>query len=239
MTVKLPAGSRVEAKAASAELRTVGRLGDVAFEGAYRQIKLDEAASIHLTAVAGDIEVGRLGGAAEISTAQGDITIAEAMGGTVVLSTQSGDITVGAAPGQGPGQTVVVEQNRLDTEDLLNRPGTGPVTNPHQRRGRGQPIGHQRLNHLPVRQVSARTAQAQPVDDPRHIQPAQKLGSDRQSAQTLLHHGCHHHIKALTLRPWPRGPGSHRHTPPNATPPAGDTPTPVTPYESTTREVRD
>ena len=35
VTVKLPAGSQVEAKTASAELRTVGRLGDVAFEGAY------------------------------------------------------------------------------------------------------------------------------------------------------------------------------------------------------------
>ena len=37
MTVQLPAGSRIEAKAASAELRGVGRLGDVAFEGAYRR----------------------------------------------------------------------------------------------------------------------------------------------------------------------------------------------------------
>ncbi|GAA1925930.1 DUF4097 family beta strand repeat-containing protein [Streptantibioticus ferralitis] len=99
VTVKLPAGSRVEAKAASAELRTLGRLGDVAFEGAYRQIKLDEAASVRLTAVDGDVEVGRLGGAAKISTARGDIRIAEAMGGTVVLSTQSGDITIGAARG--------------------------------------------------------------------------------------------------------------------------------------------
>ncbi|MBV6696996.1 DUF4097 family beta strand repeat-containing protein [Kitasatospora aureofaciens] len=99
VTVKLPAGSRIEAKAVGAELRTVGRLGDVAFEGAYRRIKLDEAASVRLTAVDGDIEVGRLGGAAEISTARGDIRIAEAMGGTVQLSTQSGDITVGAAAG--------------------------------------------------------------------------------------------------------------------------------------------
>ncbi|WP_405412973.1 DUF4097 family beta strand repeat-containing protein [Streptomyces decoyicus] len=99
VTVKLPAGSRVEAKAASAELRTVGRLGDVAFEGAYSQIKLDEAASVRLTAVDGDVEVGRLGGAAEISTARGDIWITEATGGRVVLRTQSGDITVGAAAG--------------------------------------------------------------------------------------------------------------------------------------------
>lgn len=99
VTVQLPAGSRVEAKAASAELRAVGRLGDVAFEGAYRQIKLDEAASVRLTAIDGDVEVGRLDGPAEITTARGDIRIAEAVRGTVVLRTQSGDISVGAATG--------------------------------------------------------------------------------------------------------------------------------------------
>ncbi|MFI1200728.1 DUF4097 family beta strand repeat-containing protein [Streptomyces sp. NPDC020883] len=99
VTVKLPAGSRVEAKTASAELRTLGRLGDVVFEGAYRQVKLDETASLRLSVVDGDVEVGRLGGAAEISTARGDIRVTEAMGGTVVLTTQSGDITIGAATG--------------------------------------------------------------------------------------------------------------------------------------------
>ena len=99
ITVQLPTGSRVEATAAGAELRGVGRLGDVAFEGAYRQIKIDEATSVRLTAVDGDVEVGRLGGPAEISTARGDIRIAEAVRGTVVLRTESGDITVGAAAG--------------------------------------------------------------------------------------------------------------------------------------------
>ncbi|MFF9094450.1 DUF4097 family beta strand repeat-containing protein [Streptomyces sp. NPDC014802] len=99
VTVKLPAGSRVEATTAAAELRTVGRLGDVTFSGAYRHIKLDETASLHLTATDGDIEIGRLGGPAQITTARGDILIGEATGGKVVLTTQSGDITVTAAAG--------------------------------------------------------------------------------------------------------------------------------------------
>lgn len=99
VTVKLPAGSRVQAKAASTQLRGVGRLGDVAFDGAYHQIKLDEAASVRLTATDGDVEVGRLGGPAEISTQRGDIRIAEAMRGTVTLRTQSGDISVNATAG--------------------------------------------------------------------------------------------------------------------------------------------
>jgi len=99
VTVQMPAGSGVQATAASAELRGVGRLGDIAFDGAYRHIKIDEAQSVRLTATDGDVRVGRLGGPAQISTARGNITIAEAVRGTVVLTTQSGDITVTAAPG--------------------------------------------------------------------------------------------------------------------------------------------
>ena len=99
VTVQLPAGSRVEAKAASAEFRTVGRLGDVAFDGSQASIKLDEAASTRLTTLAGDVSVGRPGGAAEIRTGKGDIRIAEAVRGTVVLRTEDGAISVDAAAG--------------------------------------------------------------------------------------------------------------------------------------------
>jgi len=99
VTVQLPAGSQVEVKAASAELRAVGRFGDVAFEGAHGAIKIDEAASARLTSVAGDVTVGRLGGSAQISTTKGDIRVAEAVGGTLVVSTQAGDVSIGAAAG--------------------------------------------------------------------------------------------------------------------------------------------
>ena len=99
VTVRLPAGSGIEAKAASAEVRGVGRLGDVAFEVAQGSITLDETAGARLAIQAGDVSVGRLGGPAEISTAKGDIRIAEAVRGTVVLTTQVGDVSVGAAHG--------------------------------------------------------------------------------------------------------------------------------------------
>jgi DUF4097 and DUF4098 domain-containing protein YvlB len=99
VTVQLPAGSRVEAKTASCELHSVGRLGDLTFEGAYRQIKIEEAGAVRLHAVDGDVEVGRLNGPAEITTARGDIRVAEAVRGAVVLTTQSGDIWIGAAAG--------------------------------------------------------------------------------------------------------------------------------------------
>lgn len=99
VTIQLPAGSRIEAKAAGAEFRGVGRLGDVAFEGAQGSVELDEAASTRLTLLAGDVSVGRLGGPAEISTQKGDIHIAEAVRGTVTLRTESGEVSVGAARG--------------------------------------------------------------------------------------------------------------------------------------------
>ncbi|MET7313425.1 DUF4097 family beta strand repeat-containing protein [Streptomyces sp. NPDC005571] len=99
VTIQLPVGSRIEAKAADAEFRGVGRLGDVAFEAAQGSVKLDETASARLTLLAGDVSVGRLGGPAEISTTKGDIRIAEAVRGTVVLQTEAGEVSVGAARG--------------------------------------------------------------------------------------------------------------------------------------------
>ncbi|OKK14760.1 hypothetical protein AMK16_29910 [Streptomyces sp. CB00455] len=99
VTIQLPAGSRIEAKAASAEFRGVGRLGDVAFEGAHGSVKLDETDGARLTLLAGDVSVGRLGGPAQISTQKGDLRVTEAVRGTVVLRTEAGDISVGAARG--------------------------------------------------------------------------------------------------------------------------------------------
>lgn len=99
VTVQLPAGSHVEAKAASGEFRGVGRLGDVTFDGAHGSVKLDEAASARLTLAAGDVSVGRLAGAARISTQKGDLRITEATHGTLTLRTEHGAISVGAARG--------------------------------------------------------------------------------------------------------------------------------------------
>ncbi len=99
VTVKLPAGSHVEAKAASADVRGVGRFGDVTVEASHGALKLDEAAGVRVTTQAGDVTVGRLLGSAEITTGKGDIRITEARRGTVVLSTQAGDVSVGAIRG--------------------------------------------------------------------------------------------------------------------------------------------
>ncbi|MFJ3928210.1 DUF4097 family beta strand repeat-containing protein [Streptomyces sp. NPDC090022] len=99
ITIQMPAGSHVRAKAASAEFRGVGRLGDVTLEGAQGTVKLDETEGARVTLAAGDVTIGRLGGPAQIAVQKGDIRIAEAMRGTVVLGTEAGEISVGAARG--------------------------------------------------------------------------------------------------------------------------------------------
>ncbi|MBE1498527.1 DUF4097 and DUF4098 domain-containing protein YvlB [Amycolatopsis lexingtonensis] len=127
VTIQLPAGSDVRAKAAAVELRGVGRLGDVTVEGAHGGAVFDEAASLHLTAHAGDVSVGRLTGPAEISTGKGDIRIAEAVSGTVVLSTQAGDITVGAATGVSAALDAGTTYGRI-RNSLKNTEGTPGLT---------------------------------------------------------------------------------------------------------------
>ncbi|MFJ7968315.1 hypothetical protein [Streptomyces sp. NPDC096324] len=99
VTVRLPAGSRIEARAAAAEFRGVGRLGEVVLEGGHRSVKLDEADRVRLTGLDADITVGRLNGPGEISTQKGDLNIIEAVRGQITLSTLMGDITIAAAPG--------------------------------------------------------------------------------------------------------------------------------------------
>ncbi|MFF1342074.1 DUF4097 family beta strand repeat-containing protein [Streptomyces sp. NPDC058290] len=129
VTVQLPTGSRIEAKAASGDFRGVGRLGDVAFEGAQGSVELEEAASAHLTVLAGDVSVGRLSGPAEISTQKGNLTIAQAVRGTVRLRTEAGSISVGAARGVSASLDASTSYGRIRNA-LKNTEGT-PDLNIH------------------------------------------------------------------------------------------------------------
>ncbi|OKH91660.1 DUF4097 family beta strand repeat-containing protein [Streptomyces uncialis] len=130
VTVQLPAGSRVEGKAALVEFRGVGRLGDVSFEGAQGSVKLDEAASARLSLQSGDVSVGRLGGSAEISTQKGDLRITEAVRGAVTLRTESGEISVGAARGVSASLNADTSYGRIDNA-LRNTDGADAALTIH------------------------------------------------------------------------------------------------------------
>lgn len=136
LTIQLPAGSRVEAKAAAAEFRGVGQLGDIAFDGAHGAVKIDEAASVRLTALAGDVTVGRLTGPAEISTQKGDIHITEATSGTVVLRTEMGNVTVIAAQGVSATLDAGTGYGRIDNA-LKNTEGAAAGLNIQATTGHG------------------------------------------------------------------------------------------------------
>ncbi|WP_425837976.1 DUF4097 family beta strand repeat-containing protein [Streptomyces fractus] len=99
VTVQLPSGSGVETVSAAVEFRGVGRLGELACEGAHGPVKIDEAAGVRLSSYAGDVTVSRLTGPAEIKVQKGDIRIDEATSGALELNTQMGDVTVDAAHG--------------------------------------------------------------------------------------------------------------------------------------------
>jgi hypothetical protein len=136
VTVQLPAGSRIEAKAARAELRGVGRLGEVDFEGRQATVKLDEAETARLTLQAGDVALGRLTGPAEISTRKGEIRIAEAVRGALTLRTDDGPITVGAARGTSAALDGGTAYGRVHNT-LSNTGGPEPALTIHATTARG------------------------------------------------------------------------------------------------------
>ncbi|MET9730747.1 DUF4097 family beta strand repeat-containing protein [Streptomyces sp. NPDC006458] len=136
ITVQVPAGSRVQARAADAELRGVGRLGDVTYEAARGPVKLDETATARLTVQAGDITLGRLTGPAEITTQKGDIRVTEAARGTVTLHTRYGDIAVGATRGTSASLNAGTAHGRI-SNTLRNTEGEAATLAVHATTGHG------------------------------------------------------------------------------------------------------
>jgi DUF4097 and DUF4098 domain-containing protein YvlB len=126
VVVELPAGSSVSAKAASTELHSTGRLGEVTVESAQGDITLEEASGLRLTTQSGDISVGRLTGPAGITTSKGDIRIAEAVSGTVELSTQAGSVSIGVAAGVSASLDAGTSHGRIRNA-LQNASGTPEV----------------------------------------------------------------------------------------------------------------
>ncbi|MGH3292390.1 MAG: DUF4097 family beta strand repeat-containing protein [Trebonia sp.] len=129
VTVALPAGSAVQATTASVQFTTEGPLGDVTLDSAQATVSLDQAATARITIVDGDITAGHLGGDAELRTARGDISVAEATRGTVVLLTQTGAITVGAAAGASAALDAGTTMGRI--RNALKNDGGSPALNIH------------------------------------------------------------------------------------------------------------
>ncbi|MEU8779208.1 DUF4097 family beta strand repeat-containing protein [Streptomyces sp. NPDC048606] len=141
VTVHLPAGSRVEARTASAEVRGVGRLGEVVVESAHGRVDLEEVAGARVGLEAGDIRIGRLDGPATLTTRHGDLHVAEAVRGAVNLRTEHGAITVGAAAGVSATLDAGTSYGRVHNA-LANTTGSGAALDIHATTAYGDITAH-------------------------------------------------------------------------------------------------
>ena len=66
ITVELPAGSRVRAKAGYADYRADGRLGDTVIESGAGDVRLDHTGNLRAVTGAGAVSVDRVDGSAEV-----------------------------------------------------------------------------------------------------------------------------------------------------------------------------
>ena len=112
--ITVPHGTSVVATTASADIRALGRFGDVEVKTAAGDLVVGEVerdatlktasgdiriervgGSLKAQTAAGDLSLGPVGGDAEIKTAAGDVDLDE-VGGSVTVHSASGDLRVGS-----------------------------------------------------------------------------------------------------------------------------------------------
>ncbi len=116
--IRTPLGSNLKAVTASADVASLGRLGEVTVTTASGHVEIERATGdahlktasakvraaqvdgdLRVETASGDVSIHSPGGVAKISTASGDVEIVRASS-DVLVSTASGDVTVGT-PRQG------------------------------------------------------------------------------------------------------------------------------------------
>ncbi|MFE2867640.1 DUF4097 domain-containing protein [Embleya sp. NPDC059259] len=98
VTIELPTDSRVEGKAAAADIHTEGRIGEAGFSVAAGNIRLDRTGALKLDATSGDVSVAHSVGHTDVTTSAGEIRI-DRIDGTAVVRNTSGGISLGAVSG--------------------------------------------------------------------------------------------------------------------------------------------
>jgi DUF4097 and DUF4098 domain-containing protein YvlB len=116
LTVELPTGAPLQAKAAVGTFHATGELGDSRFRNSTGDIRLDRVGALDLRTSAGGIAVDHVTGRAEISTSSGELRVRRAdgpaelknsnggtwigaVGGDLKATASNGDITIGRAGG--------------------------------------------------------------------------------------------------------------------------------------------
>ena len=107
VVVELPSGSHVSGHLQVGDLRSAGRLGEVAFKTSVGNLQVERTGQLKLTASIGQINADEVEGDAEISTSSGEIHLGEIAGSAVVKNSNgntaidavAGDVQVRAANG--------------------------------------------------------------------------------------------------------------------------------------------
>ena len=99
VTIALPAGSSVQAGGQIADFVCDGPLGDCRIKNGIGEIRVEQADKLNLKSGAGDIDVERATGHAELATGSGDIR-AGALDSSAVIKNSNGDTWVGVAGGE-------------------------------------------------------------------------------------------------------------------------------------------
>lgn len=98
VTVSLPTGSNVRAGSVSASLHSEGRLGEVRFDTANSDIRLEETGPLRLSAAGGDMTVARVAGDVKVKNSAGGVRIDRVDGRAVVMN-DHGESTLGEVTG--------------------------------------------------------------------------------------------------------------------------------------------
>jgi DUF4097 and DUF4098 domain-containing protein YvlB len=98
LRVVAPSGSKLSARAGSADIRTRGRLGRAEINAASGDVTIDEVGSLNASVASGDLEAAKVAGDAKIESASGDVEVAH-LEGNGAISTASGDVHLGEALG--------------------------------------------------------------------------------------------------------------------------------------------
>ena len=98
--ITCPHGSGLECNTASADVETIGRLGEVQVKTASGDSRLDRVEGpLELRTASGDVTVEQAGGRASVHSVSGDVLVRSALAGLAVNSV-SGDVTVNDVVGE-------------------------------------------------------------------------------------------------------------------------------------------
>ncbi|MFI5891377.1 DUF4097 family beta strand repeat-containing protein [Actinoplanes sp. NPDC051513] len=130
ITARVPLGSAVVGKTASADVHATGVLSDVRFDVASADVEVAEAiGDVSLDAASGNLSVGRVGGSLRAKSASGDVRVGDVTG-DVNFDTASGDIRTGAVGGSARASTASgdIEIGSLRQGKANIRTASGDIT---------------------------------------------------------------------------------------------------------------